>query len=90
MKKLLLLSLICMVGAFQLSAQSLSLSLEDLDLSNDTLYIIGNTDDVLLEAHVTVNNLTDKGIDVLANAELAFRGGMEQMDDITLVELTSE
>jgi len=31
-----------------------------------------------------------KGIDFLENAELNFRGEMHQMDDITLVELTSE
>ena len=66
MKKLILLSLIVLVGAAQLSAQSLSLSYGDLDLSNDTLYIVGTTDDVLLESHVTVKNLTDKALGVLA------------------------
>lgn len=66
MKKLILLSLIALVGTSLVSAQSLSLSYENLDLSNDTLYLIGNTDDTHLEARVTVKNLTDKKIEVLA------------------------
>lgn len=65
MKKQLLL-LIAATVAGLVSAQTLSLSLGDLNLSNDTLYVIGNTDDVLLESHITVSNLSDKEVEVNA------------------------
>jgi len=46
-------------------SQSLSLSIDGADISNDTLYLIGNTEDALLEAYVSVTNETDKEIEVL-------------------------
>ncbi|MEA1877926.1 MAG: T9SS type A sorting domain-containing protein [Bacteroidota bacterium] len=45
-------------------SQSLSLSSEGIDISNDTLYLIGKADAVL-ESHVSVTNKTDKEIEVL-------------------------
>ncbi len=65
MKRAVVLLTICLIAVLG-HAQSLSLSLAGVELSNDTLYLIGNTQDVLLEAHVTVNNLTDKEIEVKA------------------------
>lgn len=46
-------------------SQSLSLNIEGIDISNDTLYLIGNTEDALLESHISVTNETDKEIEVL-------------------------
>lgn len=53
------------LGSFAYS-QSLTLSIDNVDMSNDTLYLIGTTQDALLEARATVNNTTDKEIEVLA------------------------
>lgn len=47
-------------------SQSLTLSIEGVDFSNDTLFLIGTTQDALLESHVSVNNITDKEIEVKA------------------------
>lgn len=47
-------------------SQSLSLSIEGVDISNDTLFLIGTTQDALLEAHVSVHNITEKEIEVKA------------------------
>ena len=45
-------------------AQSLSLSQDETDYSNDTLFLTATTDSALLEAHIWVHNKTDKDIDV--------------------------
>jgi hypothetical protein len=65
MKKVILFIVTTSIAGL-LSAQSLSLSNSGLDLSNDTLYIIGNTDDLLLESHVTLHNQTDKEVEIHA------------------------
>ncbi len=46
-------------------SQSLSLSIEGVDFSNDTLLLIGNTDDSTIESYVSLTNKTDKEVEVL-------------------------
>lgn len=66
MKRILLLLLWVGLGTGLGSAQSLSLIHAELDVSNDTLYLVGTTQDALLESHVEVKNLTDKELEVKA------------------------
>lgn len=51
--------------ALGLSAQTLSLSQAGMDYSNDTLYLTGNTEDFVLEAHMTIRNNADKAVEVI-------------------------
>lgn len=53
-------------------SQSLTLTIEGVDISNDTLFLIGTTEDALLESHVSVNNITDKEIEVKAKKTEVF------------------
>ncbi len=64
MKKLIFVLLVACYSAGVGYSQSLSLSLEGIDFSNDTLFLIGNAD-AILESHVSVTNETDKEIEVL-------------------------
>ncbi|MBT4399583.1 MAG: T9SS type A sorting domain-containing protein [Bacteroidetes bacterium] len=47
-------------------SQSLSLNNGTDDFSNDTLYVFGTTDSVLLEAHIRVHNETEEDVEVMA------------------------
>jgi len=64
MKKIIFVLLVACYSAGLGYSQSLSLSLEGVNVSNDTLYLTG-TEDALLESHVSVSNETDKEIEVL-------------------------
>ncbi len=67
MKRIALFMLVGFIlGGGSLFAQSLKLSDGTTDFTNDTLYLVGTTDDSLLEAHIQVHNSTDKEVEVKA------------------------
>jgi len=64
MKRFLLSCFAVAILVSSSTAQSLSLVYQDENVSNDTIYVPGNPSDDLIEFHLTVNNLTDKEIEV--------------------------
>ena len=50
-------------------SQSLTLSYLDQNVSNDTIYLINGAGEIYLESHVTINNATDKAVDVQVKRE---------------------
>lgn len=50
-------------------SQSLTLSFDDQDISNDSLYLINGAGEIYLESHITIENVTDKAVDVQVKRE---------------------
>lgn len=69
MKHILLTGITLLILSISGMAQSLALYDGDRLVTNDTLYVIGTTNDGVMESHVTVKNLTDKEIEVHAKKE---------------------
>lgn len=64
MKKAYILFLFQAGFVVSVLSQSLSLSSNNIDKSNDTIYLNGNPEDAVLEAHIVIHNVTDKAVDV--------------------------
>lgn len=64
MKRVILFIAVLSLISSGIFAQSLALKLEDNIVSNDTVYMMGNITDDLMELHLKVQNRTDKEIEV--------------------------